>query len=182
MVSRYCLKILSSKSCSYWMKGAFVKIIFGLGDGIAEPAAINHFFISVSRWHFILKSIFRGTFALFNFHWKTKVYAVRVNIVIIGQLYLKVKLFHVLVGAMGKFFFRVYIFKHSLESHIECFRNISGNVIVILVFLFFFYFIFCIVIVRSCSVYGRGQSYVVKDRNVKPRQTSSAFLFASWFR
>ena len=102
---------------------------------------------------------------LFNFHWKTKVYAVRVNIVIIGQLYLKVKLFHVLVGAMGNFFFRVYIFKHSLEYHIECFRNISDNVIVILVLLFFFYFIFCIVIVRSCSVYGRGQSYVVKDRN-----------------
>ena len=41
IVFRYCLKFLSSKSCSYWMKGAFLKIIFASGDGIGEPAVIT---------------------------------------------------------------------------------------------------------------------------------------------
>ena len=35
IVSRYCLKLLSSKNCSYWRKAAFVKIIFASGAPIA---------------------------------------------------------------------------------------------------------------------------------------------------
>ena len=31
IVSKYCPKFLSSKICSYWIKGAFVKIIFASG-------------------------------------------------------------------------------------------------------------------------------------------------------
>ena len=54
IVSRYCLKFLSSKIHSYWMKGAFVNIIFASGAGIVavEPRTFldsNSFFISVSR-------------------------------------------------------------------------------------------------------------------------------------
>ena len=49
------------------MKGAFVKIIFASGDGSAELAArtsfySNNLFIFFSRWHFILKSIFKEKF------------------------------------------------------------------------------------------------------------------------
>ena len=54
MVSRYCLKFLSSKSSSHWIKGAFVKIILVSGAGTPEPATktfldSNNFFKSVSR-------------------------------------------------------------------------------------------------------------------------------------
>ena len=53
-VSRYCLKCLSSNSCSYCIKGAFVKIILASGEGSSDPAAntfldSNNFFRSVSR-------------------------------------------------------------------------------------------------------------------------------------
>ena len=52
------------------MKCAFVKIgkmLFAFGDGSAELAArtffdSNNLFIFFSRWHFILKSIFKGKF------------------------------------------------------------------------------------------------------------------------
>ena len=39
VVSRYCLNFLSSRSCSYRMKGAFVKIILASGEGRAAEAA-----------------------------------------------------------------------------------------------------------------------------------------------
>ena len=53
MVSRYCLKFLYSKSCSYWIKGAFIKVILASGGGSPDPAAktffdSNNFFKSVS--------------------------------------------------------------------------------------------------------------------------------------
>ena len=49
------------------MKCAFVKIIFASGDDSAELAARTSFysknlFIFFSRWHFILKSIFKEKF------------------------------------------------------------------------------------------------------------------------
>ena len=44
IVSRHCLKFLSRRICSYWMNGAFVKIIFVSGfDGIIAPAACTFF-------------------------------------------------------------------------------------------------------------------------------------------
>ena len=53
MVSRYCPKFLSSESCSYWIKGAFIKVILASGAGSPDPAAkafldSNSFFKSVS--------------------------------------------------------------------------------------------------------------------------------------
>ena len=39
-VSRYCLKFLSNKNCSYCIKGDFVKIIFASGD----PIVVTFFF------------------------------------------------------------------------------------------------------------------------------------------
>lgn len=68
IVSRYYLKFISKRICSYWMKGAFVKMI--LASGLLGIVAVGawtffdskSFFRSVSRWYFILKSIFRGKF------------------------------------------------------------------------------------------------------------------------
>ena len=37
MVSKYCLKFLSSKNCPYCEKGGFVKVIFASGAPIAVP-------------------------------------------------------------------------------------------------------------------------------------------------
>ena len=69
VISRYCPKFLSSNICTYWMKGAFVNIIFASGIGIAAPDArtfldSNNFFISVSRFSLILYSIFVGKLIL----------------------------------------------------------------------------------------------------------------------
>ena len=56
----YCLQILpeilSSKNCSYCIKGSLVKMIFTSGAGIVVTFFLdsNSFFISVSRWHFII--------------------------------------------------------------------------------------------------------------------------------
>ena len=64
IVSAYCLKFLSSKDCLYWIKDAYVKIIFASGAPISVTLFFdsNNFFMSVSRWHFILKSILREKF------------------------------------------------------------------------------------------------------------------------
>ena len=52
----YCLKFLSSKGSSYWMKDAFVKTIFASRAGIAVPAAksflnLKKILIFVSMWY-----------------------------------------------------------------------------------------------------------------------------------
>ena len=65
MVSRYCLQTLSNKNCLYWIREGFVKIVFASGDPIVVTFFLDlkSFFMSVSRWHVILKSILRGKFA-----------------------------------------------------------------------------------------------------------------------
>ena len=62
IVSIYCLKFLSSKNYSYRMKEALVKIVLASGAQIKVTIFLDSksFFISASRWHFILKSILRG--------------------------------------------------------------------------------------------------------------------------
>ena len=55
MVSRCCLKFLSNKICSYWIKGALVKRISASGAGAEVVLAANTFldsnnlFMSVSK-------------------------------------------------------------------------------------------------------------------------------------
>ena len=66
IVSRYCLKFLFSKNCSQCKKGALVKNNLGVWDCNCCYLFLDSksFYMSVSRWHFILKSIFRGKFIL----------------------------------------------------------------------------------------------------------------------
>lgn len=65
IVSTYCLKFLSNTNCLYCIKGGFVKIIFASGNPIVATFFFldsNSLFISISRWRFILNSVFRGKF------------------------------------------------------------------------------------------------------------------------
>ena len=59
IVSRYCLKFLFSKNCSHCIKDALVKnnmTIWGCNCCYIFLDS-KSFFMSVSRWHFILKSM-----------------------------------------------------------------------------------------------------------------------------
>ena len=59
IVSRYCLKFLFSKNCSQCKKGALVKNNLSVWDCNCCYLFLDSksFFMSVSRWHFILKSM-----------------------------------------------------------------------------------------------------------------------------
>ena len=52
IVSRYCLKFFSSKSCSYLMKGAFVKIILASGVGTAAVEARTFLILTAFSFQF----------------------------------------------------------------------------------------------------------------------------------
>ena len=58
IISRCCLKMLSSSSCSYCISCTLV-IIFTSGSTEVDSSS---FFISVSKWSLNLKSIFCGKF------------------------------------------------------------------------------------------------------------------------
>ena len=111
-----------------------------------------------------------------NFCGKADMNAVWLNIVIVGEEYLKIKFFHIPVGRMGNFFPGINVFKHTLKLKFKKARDVFRDVVIFSStdqFPNFFQLFFCIIIIWCCSVDDRWSNSVLSGETICPKNTLS---------